>query len=83
MIFALQNLEILIRKQKFADFLSQIKSGKTRTMTPNEATIERDYLKHQYLRQDLLDTVELVMKECPEFRNDLNRIANVLESLPM
>lgn len=81
MIFALQNLEVLIRKQKFADFLSQIRSSKTRTMTTNEATIERDYLKHQYLRQDLLDTVESVMKECPEFRNDLSRITNVLESL--
>lgn len=81
MIFASQNLEILIRQQKFADFLLKIKNSKTKTMTSNEAIIERDYLKHQYLRQDLLDTAELVMKEFPEFRNDFIRITNVLESL--
>lgn len=81
MIFTSQNLEILIRQQKFADFLLKIKNSKTKTMTSNEAIIERDYLKHQYLRQDLLDTAELVMKEFPEFRNDFIRITNVLESL--
>lgn len=76
-------MQVLIRKQKFADFLTQIKSStsKTKVGSANEATIERDFLKHQYLRQDLLDTVEVVMKECPEFRNNFVRITNVLESL--
>lgn len=75
-----KNLEILIRKQKLAEFFVHVKSGKFKNVCPNQLTIEKNYVKYQNLQSDLNQVLEALCKDFPTLINQIMRIVNVLQS---
>lgn len=73
-------MEILIRKQRMTEFFSKLRGGKIKPAMQNELTIEKELSKYRSLQSDLKGTLEDVLKEYPDYRNEIRRILNVLES---
>ena len=62
------------------EFFSKLRSGKIKPTMQSELMVEKDLSKYRSLQSDLKETLEDVLKEYPEFRNEIRRILNVLES---
>lgn len=76
----MQNLEVLVRKQRCADFFSKIKSGKIKANYRNELSIEKDFMKHNYLHSDLKEVLENLCTDFPMYYKEVCRIMNILLS---
>ncbi|XP_065223460.1 coiled-coil domain-containing protein 40-like [Planococcus citri] len=75
------NLEVLVAKQKFADFLYSVKAGKIKGFNQNEEVVQNNYLKHQSFNSDLCNVLESLCNDYPNLKYEIIPVLNMARTL--